>query len=67
LGKRFGGNENDGDPILDEIWRVREELHKKHGGLEGYIRYIQKLDRARQNRLKKKAKKKSRKPVPASH
>ena len=35
------------DPILDEIWRVRQELVKKHGGIDGYFRHIQKLDRAR--------------------
>jgi hypothetical protein len=53
------------DPILDEIWRVREELHKKHGGIDGYFKYIQKLDRARQ-RKKQKAKKAGRKPASAS-
>jgi hypothetical protein len=50
------------DPILDEIWRVRQELVKKHGGLEGYLDYIQKLDRARRrkaNALKKRAKSKA--------
>jgi hypothetical protein len=36
------------DPILEEIWRVREELIKRHGGLDGYIKYVQKLDRRRQ-------------------
>jgi hypothetical protein len=54
------------DPILDEIWRVRGELHEKHGGIDGYFKYIQKLDRARRNRLKKKAKKPGQKRVPAS-
>ena len=46
------------DPILDEIWRVREELVKKHGGPEGYFNYILKLDRARRRRaqLKRRAK-----------
>jgi hypothetical protein len=38
------------DPILDEIWRVREELIKKHGGLDGYFAYVQKLDRAHRRR-----------------
>src|SRR5262249_44548348 len=38
------------DPILDEIWRVREELVKKHGDLDGYFAYIQKLDRSSQRR-----------------
>jgi len=40
------------DLILDEIWRVRDELIKRHGGLDGYFEYVRKLDRAcRQRRL----------------
>jgi len=35
------------DPILDELWRVREMLVKKHGGFDGYWNYLQKLDQAR--------------------
>ena len=46
------------DPILDEIHRVREELIKKHGGVHGYVRYIQKLDRARRKKRKTTTKKK---------
>jgi hypothetical protein len=42
------------DPILDEIWRVREELIKKHGGFDGYFAYIQKLDRAHRRRNKRR-------------
>ena len=38
------------DPILEEIWRVREELVKKHGGFDGYFKYVQKLDRAHRRR-----------------
>jgi hypothetical protein len=41
------------DPILDEIARVRQELVKKHGGVEGYFQHIQKLDRARRTKRKK--------------
>ena len=43
------------DPILDEIWRVREQLVKQHGGIHGYVRYVQELDlsRRRRERLKK--------------
>ena len=50
------------DPILDEIWRVRAELIKQHGGLEGYFAYIQKLDLARRKRLAGSKGKKVRKP-----
>jgi hypothetical protein len=49
------------DPILDEIHRVREELVKKHGGFEGYMKFVQKLDRAHRARLRKKRKKSGRK------
>jgi hypothetical protein len=35
------------DPIQEEIWRVRQELVKEHGGLEGYVEHVRKLDRAR--------------------
>jgi hypothetical protein len=47
------------DPILNEIARVRQELVKKHGGMEGYIRYVQKLDRARRTKRKKAGKQKA--------
>jgi hypothetical protein len=47
------------DPILDEIWRVREELVKKHGGIHGWVRHVQKLDRARRKKRKKASKKKA--------
>ena len=47
------------DPILDEIARVRQELVKKHGGIEGYFQHIQKLDRARRNKRKRATKQKS--------
>ena len=40
------------DPILEEIWRVREELLKKYGGLHGYFEHLQALDRARLRRKK---------------
>lgn len=47
------------DPILDEIARVRQELIKKHGGIDGYFAYIQKLDRAHRKKRKKPSKKKA--------
>jgi hypothetical protein len=42
------------DPILDEIWRVRAELLKEHGGLKGLFKYIQKLDRAHRRRKQRR-------------
>jgi hypothetical protein len=48
------------DPILEEIWRVRQELIKQHGGLEGYFQYVQKIDRARRQRGRRPSAKKTR-------
>jgi hypothetical protein len=42
------------DPILDEIWRVREKLLKEHGGLHGYLTYMERLDLARRRRQKQR-------------
>jgi hypothetical protein len=39
---------------------VRAELVKKHGGIDGYFRHIQKLDRARRRKQAKKTR--TRKP-----
>ena len=47
------------DPISEEIARVRQELLKQHGGLEGYFRHVQKLDRTHRKKLGKAAKQKS--------
>ena len=41
-----------GDPILDEIWRVRAQMVKENGGIEGYLRYIERLDRQHRQRLR---------------
>jgi hypothetical protein len=38
------------DPILDEIWRVRAELIKRHGGVAGYFEHVRQLDLARRQR-----------------
>jgi hypothetical protein len=31
------------DPIVEEVHRVREELLKEHGGMDGYIRHLERL------------------------
>ena len=41
------------DPIVDEVRRVRDELVKKYGGLDGWIDHLQTLDQARARRTKK--------------
>jgi hypothetical protein len=38
------------DAMLEEIWRVREELLKKHGGMDGYFKFVQRLERAQRRR-----------------
>jgi hypothetical protein len=38
------------DPILDEIWRVRRQLLREHGGIEGYVAYVARLDRSHNHR-----------------
>ena len=58
------------DPIIEEVWRVREELIKRYGGMDGYVKHIQAMDRARLRKAKgahrRKAPKLSLKKVPAS-
>jgi len=46
------------DPILDELWRVREALIKQHGGLDGYLAYVRSLERARQQTRRRQRRKK---------
>ncbi len=40
------------DPIVDEVRRVREELIERHGGLHGYIKHLQAMDRERARKAK---------------
>jgi len=47
------------DPILEEIWRVREQLIQRHGGVKGYFQYVQKLDRLRRQRGRRQLSKKA--------
>lgn len=42
------------DPIVDEVRRVREELVKKYGGLDGWIDHLQELEKARAHQTKKR-------------
>lgn len=51
------------DPILEEIWRVREELLKKHGGFDGLLKEAKKIERGHEKRRKRKTKKITRKPA----
>ena len=49
------------DPILDEIWRVREELLKRYGGIDGYFKHLQAMDRARARKTSARRRKPSKK------
>jgi hypothetical protein len=42
------------DPILDELWRVREQLIREHGGLHAYYEYLRRLEREQRQRLRRR-------------
>lgn len=35
------------DPLMEEIWRVREQLLVESGGMEGLLKEVKQLERAR--------------------
>ena len=47
------------DPIVDEVRRVREELIERYGGIDGYFKHLQAMDRARTRKAKQQGRKKS--------
>ena len=46
------------DVIVDEVRRVREELVKRYGGLDGWIEHLQEMDRERARKAKQRTVKK---------
>jgi hypothetical protein len=40
------------DPIVDEVRRVRDKLVKRYGGLDGLVKHLQAMDRARLRKAK---------------
>ena len=42
------------DPIVEEVRRVRDELVKTYGGLDGWIDHLQTMDQARARKAKKR-------------
>lgn len=46
------------DPIVEEVRRVRKELIQQHGGLDGYLKHLQAMDRRRLSQAKAKRAKK---------
>ena len=51
------------DPILERIWRASDALLKKHGGLDGYFKYVQKLHEAHERKRKKYVNAKKKRPL----
>jgi len=39
------------DPIVEEVWKTREQLLEKHGGLEGFLEYIKKQEQGHPERI----------------
>jgi len=39
------------DPIVDELHKIREQLLEEHGGLEGYVAHLQKMQEAMKERV----------------
>ena len=60
------------DVIVDEVRRVRDELVKKYGGLDGWIQHLQAMDRERGRKthrrtaVKPRSKAGARRPIQAS-
>jgi hypothetical protein len=42
------------DVIVDEVRRVRDQVVKRHGGLDGWIAHLQAMDRSRRHKAKKR-------------
>ena len=51
------------DPIVDEVRRVRDELVKTYGGLDGWIDHLQTMDQARARKAKKRGAKMTSSPA----
>ena len=47
------------DVIVDEVRRVRDELVKRYGGLDGWIKHLQAMDRERARKAKPRVAKKT--------
>ena len=45
------------DPLMEEIWRVREQLVVEHGGMDGLLKHVKQIE---QVRLRKEAESKNR-------
>ncbi len=41
------------DPIVDEVRKIREQLLEKHGGFNGFISYLKKMEEKHKERVAK--------------
>jgi hypothetical protein len=39
------------DPIVEEIHKIREQLLEEHGGLDGYVAHLQKMQERMKDRV----------------
>jgi hypothetical protein len=39
------------DPIVEEIHRIREELLRDHGGMDGYLQHLQEVQAELKDRI----------------
>jgi hypothetical protein len=42
------------DPILEQSWRIREELFQQYGGADGLFAHLQAMDRTRARKAKQR-------------
>ncbi len=56
------------DVIMEEVWKRREQMLQKHGGMEGLLKHIEKLEaqQARRGKLITKPSRPKRKATTAS-
>ncbi|GEM_PF-3588380 len=52
------------DSNVEEVRRVRQELIKQHGGLDGYMKYLQATERGRGRIAKRKSTRQGRARAP---
>ena len=39
------------DPLMEEIWRVREQLVVEHGGMDGLLKHVKKIEQVRLHKV----------------
>lgn len=54
------------DPIVEEVRRVRDELVKRYGGLDGLVKHLQGMDQVRLRKAKERRRGSTRKQALAN-